>query len=152
MGGIFWFREIFWKIEKSWCVCRVGERYCLGGCWEWLFSGLRFGGGVFSLMAGVCFQFACCLGEGWPSHPSLLPLILHRTWFSSAAGEDRSSQAQIHAVWSWHFPMWELKSLLTALSFSLWPVSQGGGQLGGSHIGKLGGAWGTLWPGSRSQI
>lgn len=31
-----------------------------------------------------------------------------------------------------------------ALSFSLWPVSQGGGQLGGSHIEKLGGAWGAL--------
>lgn len=36
-------------------------------------------------------------------------------------------------------------------SFSLQLVSQGGGQLGGSHIEKLGGAWGTLWPWLRSQ-
>lgn len=154
MYGIFWFRTIFWNTRAT-DVCGWREWDGLGGGWAWLFSGLSVGWGSPPLPKGSCVFSVCLLlgaGTAWPSFAAPLAALLHRTWSFSACWEDKRSQAQSHAVLSWHLPLWELKPLSTALSFSARPVSQGGGPLGCSHIEKLGGAWGTLWPGSRSQI
>lgn len=74
---------------------------------------------------GRCVFSVCLLPRGGMAQPPFTAPpdppqdMIPQDMILLGRGEDRSSQAQIHAVWSWHFPMWELKPLLTTLSFSL---------------------------------
>lgn len=107
----------------------------------------KFGARSLLPLEQVCFQCVCCLGWGGPDVlcPSL-PL-------GPLQGMVRRRSPKHKAVLSsaGTFLRGNSKPLSTALSFFLGPVSQGGGPLGGSHIEKLGGAWGTLWFWWRSQ-
>ena len=86
---------------------------------EQLFPRLSSWSEVLSPRAGVCLLAIAWSRDGparlgAPSDP-----LQHR--FPSACWEDRFSQAQSCAVWSWHLPYGNSKPLSTALSFSLQP-------------------------------
>lgn len=88
----------------------VGER---------LFPRLSSWSEVLSPRAGGCL-LANAWGRDGPARlgPPTDPL---QNRFPSACWEDRFSQAQSCAVWSWHVPCGNSKPLSTALSFSLQP-------------------------------
>ena len=120
--------------------------------WEWLFPRLSSWSEALSPRAGVCLLPVAWGRDGPGRLAASSDPPQHR--LPSAWWEDRFSQAQSRAVWSWHLPCGNSKPLSTALSFSLQPENWGGSQLGGSHIEKLGGAWGTLrpWSGIQTQV
>lgn len=123
---------------------------CLGEGWEQLFSELSFGSGVLPLS-----RYVSSLSVAWgrvalpsftdPSDPS----TGHDSPLPGKKTDSLKHKAMLSRAGT--FLRGNSKPLSRALSFSLQLVSQGGGQLGGSHIEKLGGAWGTLWPWLKSQ-
>lgn len=87
----------------------------------------------------VCFLFVCHLRERSVLPPFEGPYDLHHQKWLLLPGEKTILPSTKPGCLAGTFLRGNAQLLSTALSFSLQPASWGGGQLGGSHIEKLGG-------------
>ena len=136
------------KVEKFWCVSWTGI----------LIIPRRRGTAVpeveflvrSPLPEGRCMSPGYCLKQGRPcqawsslwSSTAQIPLCLLRRQILPSTKLCCLELAP---------SLWELKATLNSPFFLSAAENWGGSQLGGSHIEKLGGAWGTLRPWSGIQ-